>query len=149
MRLVAEGSSSLREMTRFTYDLSIARDRAACRTLLVAALCVAACKGDSDRSEGGDAAETGGGVAELEFSGEQPFLPGFDYDTGWLPDGSPVTVRSTVTAGGGVTVTARASTDGETLAPIAGTGSLSVEGSLALEVSARIDTMARCSTGRR
>jgi len=144
MRLLAEGSSSLREtMTRFTYDASsraFARYRAGRRSILLV-LCLAACGDEGAGSDdGADAPDTEGGVAEIEFSGEQPFLPGFDFDSGWLPDGSPVAVRSTVTAGGGVTVTARAMTDGETLTPIAGTGALAVEGSLALEVSARIDT---------
>lgn len=98
---------------------------------LVCALAISACKDDGSGSSGS---------RELEFSGEQTFLPGFDFDSGWLPEASPVAVRATVTAGGGITVAANATSDGETLTPVAGSGVLSVEGSLALEISARIDT---------
>ncbi|MBK6919574.1 MAG: hypothetical protein IPH07_19425 [Deltaproteobacteria bacterium] len=87
---------------------------------------------------GGDG---GGGSALLAFDGQQDFLPGFDYDSGWLPEGSPVSIRATATASGGVTVHAQATADGDALMPVAGSGTLAVEGALALEVSARIDTM--------
>jgi hypothetical protein len=107
--------------------------------VLFAFAAVAACKGSGSGSE--SASDTGGGGgAELEFAGEQPFLPGLDVDTGWLPDGSPVAVRATASATGQVAVVANATSDGETLTPVAGSGSLSLEGALGFEVSARIDT---------
>lgn len=87
---------------------------------------------------GGD--DSDGSAGALEFRGEQPFLPGFDYDSEWLPAGSPVAIRATASASGGITVLAPATTDGSTIAPIAGGGSLGVDGSLALELSVRIDT---------
>jgi hypothetical protein len=87
----------------------------------------------------GGGGASGGFAGDIEFRGEQAFLPGFDFDSGFLPEGSPVTVRATVTAGGGVTVVSRATTDGESLTPVAGSGSLAVQGGLTLEVSAKID----------
>lgn len=99
-----------------------------------------ACTGDDGGGEAYTATGGPGGRVDIEFSGEQAFLPGFAFDSGFTPDASPVAVRATVTSGGGVTVTARATSDGTTLEPVAGTGSLAVEGSLELEVSARIDT---------
>ncbi len=83
--------------------------------------------------------ETAGFPGELEFRGEQPLLPGLNVDTGWIPELSPASVRATVTAGGAIVVVARATTNGSSLDPVAGSGELSVEGALALEVSARID----------
>lgn len=91
-------------------------------------LAVSSCSGDGD-DEG-----------ELEFRGEQEFLPALNLDTGWVPEASPASVRVLITAGGGVEVVARASTDGSSMSPIAGSGDLSVSGALNLEVSARIDT---------
>ena len=101
-------------------------------TILVAvALAGSACSGSDDGpSAFGD---------ELEFGAEQAFLPGLDVDTGWLPAGSPAAVRATVSAGGGLTLGARATTDGETMEPVAGSGTLTVEGALTMEVSVRID----------
>lgn len=101
-------------------------------SMLAMLVALAAC---SDDSKGG------GGGAELEFRGEQPLLPGLELDSGWLPEGLPVAVKTTVTASGAVTVVARASSDGDQLLPIAGSGSLAVEGGLALEVSARVDAL--------
>jgi hypothetical protein len=51
-----------------------------------------------------------------------------------------VSIRATAAAGGGTTIVAEATTDGSTITPVSGSGSLRVEGSLALELSARIDT---------
>lgn len=94
------------------------------------ALAVTACSGgDSPAGYGG----------EIEFRGEQVFLPGFDFDSGFLPEGSPVSVRATITAGGGVTVVSRATTDGTSLTAVPAGGSLAVEGGLTLEVSAKIE----------
>ncbi|HWB76714.1 MAG TPA: hypothetical protein VG755_17230 [Nannocystaceae bacterium] len=104
--------------------------------LLVLGL-ASACGGDDSQGSG----ESGALDGPIEFRGEQSFLPGFDFDSGWLPDGSPVTIRATATAGGGITVVAQASSDGSTITPMPGSGSLAVEGSLALELSAKIDTM--------
>jgi hypothetical protein len=107
-------------------------------TRIVAALWIApAISACADTSAG---SHSGADEIELEFGGEQRFLPGFDFDSGWLPNDSPVAVRSTVIADGGVTVVALATTDGETMTPVAGSGALVVQGSLAFEVSARIDT---------
>lgn len=104
--------------------------------LLVLGL-ASACRGDDSQGSG----ESGTLDGPIEFRGEQPFLPGFDYDSQWLPDGSPVAIRATATAGGGITVVAQATSDGASITPVAGSGSLAVEGSLALELSAKIDTM--------
>lgn len=106
-------------------------------SMLLALGLASACGGDDSQGSG----ESGALDGPIEFRGEQPFLPGFDYDSQWLPDGSPVAIRATATAGGGITVVAEATSDGATITPVAGSGSLSVEGSLALELSAKIDTM--------
>ncbi len=108
--------------------------------LLFALAALAACGGGGSDSDSGSGTDDGAGVSELEFAGEQPFLPGLDIDTGWLPEASPVAVKATASATGQVAVVAKATTDGETLTPVAGSGSLSLEGAIAFEVSARIDT---------
>ncbi|MBX7077752.1 MAG: hypothetical protein K1X88_01110 [Nannocystaceae bacterium] len=82
----------------------------------------------------------GGGFAgEIEFKGELGLLPGFDFDSGFLPADSPVAVRATATADGAITVSERATTDGQALMPVAGSGALAITGGLAFELSARID----------
>jgi hypothetical protein len=90
---------------------------------------------------GGGGQDTGGDAfgGEIEFRGELPLLPGLDVDTGWIPADSPASVRTTLSAGGAVTVTSRATTDGEAMTPVAGSGEIAMEGALTLEVSARID----------
>jgi hypothetical protein len=89
---------------------------------------------------GGCKDDGGSGFAgELTFAGQHDLLPGFDVDTGWTPEQSPASVRVTASASGMVAVSANATTDGSTLMPVPGSGTLSVEGSLLLEVSARID----------
>lgn len=108
--------------------------------LLFALAALAACGGGGSDSDSDAGTDDGAGVSELEFAGEQPFLPGLDIDTGWLPDGSPVAVKATASATGQVAVVAKATTDGETMTPVAGSGSLSLEGAISFEVSARIDT---------
>ena len=105
---------------------------------MVLALGLSSACGGADSNGSGESGTLDG---PIEFRGEQPFLPGFDYDSQWLPDGSPVAIRATATAGGGITVVAQATSDGATITPVAGSGSLAVEGSLALELSAKIDTM--------
>lgn len=97
---------------------------------LLLALALAACHGD-----GG-----GGGGGDLTFSAEAPFLPGLDLDSGYVPDGSPVAVRATATASGGISITTGARSDGDTLEPVAGSGAIAIQGAIALEVSTRIDT---------
>lgn len=99
--------------------------------LLSLALAVGACPG------GGDSPAAFAG--EIEFRGTQPMLPGFDFDSGFLPADSPGAVRATASAGGGITAVMRATTDGTSLMPVAGSGSLAIEGAINFEVSARID----------
>lgn len=80
----------------------------------------------------------GGGVA---FEGRQDLLPGFSYDTGYLPEGLDVQLRAVASATGSTTVRARATGSGATLTPVPGSGSVTVGGELSLEVFAHIDTL--------
>jgi hypothetical protein len=85
--------------------------------------------------------ESGGGAArEIAFEGRQDFLPGFEQDTGWIPAASPASIRVVVRGEGGIDARARATTDGTSLTPVAGSGELGSDGGLLLEISARIDT---------
>jgi hypothetical protein len=97
---------------------------------LAATLLLAACP---------DSGQGGGYAAEIEFHGELGLLPGFDFDSGFLPADSPVAVRATATANGAITVTEHATTDGASLVPVAGSGVLALSGGIAFELSARID----------
>ena len=84
--------------------------------------------------------EDGGSSVELQFEGEQAFLPGFEQDTGFIPADSPAAIRMVARGQGGVVARARATGSGSSLEPIAGSGELTSNGELLLEVSARIDT---------
>lgn len=104
---------------------------------MLSAWMLGGCAGDD-----GAGSDTDGAFAdELEFRGEQPFLPGLDIDTGWIPADAPAAVRATAAASGGVVVTARATTDGQSMTPVPDSGELSVDGGLSLELSARIDAV--------
>lgn len=86
-----------------------------------------ACKGDGDSSR------------VLTFSGGHEFLPGFEIDTGWVPEDGPAGVRLTASALGRVDVATQATTDGAMLLPVSGSSNISLEGALKFDVSARID----------
>ncbi len=104
--------------------------------VLASVLALGACNG----GDGGDGGTGGDAFGEpLQFQATQAFLPGLNVDTGWLPEGSPASVRATVTSSGDLTVVAQATTDGASLTPVAGSGALSFGGGLSLEISARID----------
>lgn len=73
----------------------------------------------------------------IVLAGEDPLFPGFSYDTGLLPGGSPVQASFSVVAKGATTVSAEAiasgSSDEPTLSGVAETGALNVAGSFGLE----------------
>ncbi|MBV1858950.1 MAG: hypothetical protein KUG77_11105 [Nannocystaceae bacterium] len=75
----------------------------------------------------------------LDFQGERDLLDGFEQDSGFLPAGSPAAIRVVAGATASLAATAQATAVGDTLTPVAGTGSLAMEAGLSLEVSARID----------
>jgi hypothetical protein len=84
--------------------------------------------------------EPDGFADEIQFDGQRDLLPGFEYDSGFVPAESPAAIRIVVRGEGGVTAKARVTTDGVTMTPVPGSGELSMQGELRLEVSARIDT---------
>lgn len=86
----------------------------------------------------GDSSPGGPGGA-IPFHGEAQLLSGFEWDSGYLPEGSAAQIRVNVHGGGGVTVDARGNASGDSLAPVAGSGRLSAEGSVMLEVHAKVD----------
>lgn len=85
----------------------------------------------------GSTAET----VTLDFRAEKDLLDGFQQDSGFLPQASPAAIRVVAGATAGLVATAQATATGDTLAPVAGTGSLAMEAELSLEVSARIDAV--------
>jgi hypothetical protein len=103
------------------------------RGLLVGALIVA-CRGDDDGPTQ---------VEELVFAGEVEVLPGFSFDTGLQPPGSPVQAAFSVSAAGTVAVSAGAAPSGSssepTLSGLPERGTLEVEGGFALEGQLVID----------
>lgn len=83
---------------------------------------------------------TGGdGGGTIRFEGEQPLLPDFEQDTGYLPATSPVQVRALARAEGAVAVLAEGVFDDARLQPVAGSGTLDTGASFALELYANID----------
>jgi hypothetical protein len=82
----------------------------------------------------------GGGAAGIEFRGEQVFLDSLNYDTGYIPETSPASVRVVVEGGGSIVAQATADSDGTSMTPQAGTGQLQTMGELTLGVYARVDT---------
>jgi hypothetical protein len=97
--------------------------------LIAGALALPACGGDE--------------APPLTFQGNDPLFPGFDYDTGLLPAGSPVQASFRVLAEGDASVSAAAvpseGDDGPTLTGTPGTGSLGVTGKFGLEGRLVID----------
>ncbi|MEZ4447494.1 MAG: hypothetical protein R3B72_50930 [Polyangiaceae bacterium] len=73
----------------------------------------------------------------MKLEGDDPLFPGFDYDTGLLPPGSPVQASFTVAASGGTHVVAEVAASGSeaspTLSGLPNSGSVAVSGELALE----------------
>jgi hypothetical protein len=94
----------------------------------------------------GGGGSPGGGGADaglIKFHGEQMPFAGFDQDTGYQPDGSPVQVRFEVGASGGITVDAQAVAGGSLAAPTlsgkAGSGKAVLDGGFTLKVSLKVD----------
>ena len=81
----------------------------------------------------------GGGQGEIEFAIEREFLPDFELDTGFLPEGQPVQVRAIARAGGTLSARAAAERAGDELVPVPGSGSLALSAGLSLEIHANID----------
>ncbi len=75
----------------------------------------------------------------LEFRAENDLLEGFEQDTGFLPAQSPAAIRVVAGATASLVATAQATANGDTLTPVAESGSLAMEAGFSLEVSARID----------
>jgi hypothetical protein len=91
--------------------------------LVLAVLPAIACGG------GGSSSDNNNGNSEptdVSFSGEQAAIPDYSYDTGWLPDGSPIQVKLLFNTAGKLTAVADAVVGGSSDAPIisgkAGTG---------------------------
>ena len=75
----------------------------------------------------------------LAFRAQSDLLEGFEQDSGFQPAGSPAAIRVVAGANAALVATASAMASGDTLTPVAGSGSLSMEAGFSLEISARID----------
>jgi hypothetical protein len=87
------------------------------------------------------AAGCGGGTTNdgaITFHGEQEFLPGFSYDTGYQPT-PPVQVRLTLSSAGTLTVEAQASGSGSTMTAKPASGRLVLDGHIRVQTAAKID----------
>lgn len=82
-----------------------------------------------------------GEPVNLEFRAEKDLLDGFEQDSGFLPAGSPASIRVVAGATAGLVAAAQATAAGDTLTPVEGSGSLSIEAAFSLEISARIDAV--------
>ena len=76
----------------------------------------------------------------LEFRAENDLLDGFEQDSGFLPAQSPAAIRVVAGATASLVATAQATATGDTLTPVAESGSVTMEAGFSLEVSAMIDT---------
>jgi hypothetical protein len=82
---------------------------------------------------------------EIAFHGEVPVLPGFSFDTGMQPPGSPVQLQLMFSAGGALVADARAIAggDGDALAVAAVPGS----GAYSLAAHVKLDAMLHVDVG--
>src|SRR4051812_28955147 len=97
-----------------------------------------ACSGSAD-----DAVTSGAADRQaLVFHGQIEALPGFSFDTGYLPAGSPVQVRFVASAVGSLTADARAHAGGSAFAPAVvaepGSGNLVMDGHLSLKAYLKV-----------
>jgi hypothetical protein len=76
---------------------------------------------------------------EIAFHGEQAVLPGFSYDTGLLPAGSPVQLRLALEAGGGITADATALGGGDAVVAVAGSGRFALDAHIKLDGTLKVD----------
>jgi len=75
----------------------------------------------------------------LDFRVENDLLDGFEQDTGFLPAASPAAIRVVAGATASLVATAQATATGDSLTPVAESGSVTMEAGFSLEVSAKID----------
>ncbi len=110
-------------------------------SILVAAAFVG-CGGGSASNDatGGDGA---GSPSSVAFHAEAAALPDFTYDTGYLPEASPIQVRLELVTAGGLTADAEARVGGSSAAPIlsgkAGSGRYQFGADFVFAATAKID----------
>jgi hypothetical protein len=96
------------------------------------------CSGNGGGGGGG-----GGQSAEISFTGELSAFPDYSYDSGWLPDASPVQVKMLFTVEAKLAATANAVVGGSNDAPImsgkAGSGMYKLDVKLVFQVLVKID----------
>ncbi len=99
---------------------------------------------------GGDDGDGGGGgenlsqqAQEIEFSGEQSAFPDYMYDSGWLPEESPVQVRVTFSVTGKLEANANALVGGDAENPmmsgVADSGLYGLDAALNFQVLVKMD----------
>lgn len=109
------------------------------RVTLVLSLFVLGCGG----GDGGGGGGGGGEPVDITFSGELAAFPDYSYDSGWLPEESPVQVKMLFNVGGKLTASADAIVGGSTDAPIMSgktdTGKFALGVELIFQVLVKID----------
>lgn len=80
---------------------------------------------------------------DIDFHNEQPVLPGFNFDSGLVPTGSPVQLRLAVSAGGAMTATAKAIAGGDgsdrAVVGTPGSGAFTLDAHVKLDSTLKVD----------
>ncbi|MEM9862634.1 MAG: hypothetical protein AAF938_13510 [Myxococcota bacterium] len=76
--------------------------------------------------------------SSIDFTGEQVLIPGFEFDSGFLPESSPVQLAARASSSGQISVSAQGLVN-PNLQPVVGSGRLSLEGALQFSIDASID----------
>jgi hypothetical protein len=84
--------------------------------LVLAVLPLIACGGGGGSSSDDNNANSE--PTDISFAGEQAAIPDYSYDTGWLPEGSPIQVKLLFNTAGKLTAVADAIVGGTSDAPI-------------------------------
>lgn len=126
--------------------------------ILFSCACLAACGDTADAGNGepsgtdpgADGHSVGGPVA-VSFSGELAAFPDFGYDTGWLPEGSPIQVKVLVSVEGKLTATADAQVGGTSESPemagTPGTGDYKLSVTFVMQALLKVDFAAASFEG--
>ncbi len=109
-----------------------------------AALALCACGGGGGGGGSGGGGDDGGGATEdVAFQGEISAFPGYGYDSGWLPDASPIQVKLLFQTEGALKAVADATVGGSGAAPImsgkAGSGTYEISVKLIFQVLIKVD----------
>ncbi len=81
----------------------------------------------------------GGNAGPVAFHGEQEALPGFSYDTGFQPEGSPIQVRLLLESTGALTADATANIAGGSMTGDAGSGRFAMDAHIQVQALLKVD----------